>query len=158
MKIRILFRFFRYLALVIFLIMAGCYLRNVRWKPIRPSRKATYKVYNLKTTGYCSCKSCCNWKRNWFGRPVIASGPRKGKRKEVGITANGTRAKSGTIAADTSVFPFGTIMYIPGYGYGRVEDRGGAVKGKHIDLFFHTHKKALQWGVQDHEVKVWAAR
>ena len=61
----------------------------------------------------------------------MASGPSKGKRKDVGITATGTRAKTGTIAADTSIYPFGTIMYVPGYGYGRVEDVGSAIKGMH---------------------------
>ncbi len=35
----------------------------------------------------------------------------------------------GTIAADTDHYPFGTRMYIPGYGWGKVEDRGGAIKG-----------------------------
>ena len=42
--------------------------------------------------------------------------------------ASGKMAKVGTIAADTSVYPFGTIMYIPGYGYGEVQDVGGAIK------------------------------
>ncbi|NCC51960.1 MAG: hypothetical protein EOM20_12185 [Spartobacteria bacterium] len=148
-------RVLRYCSLLLLFVIGGCYLKDVRWRPVRPARKTTYNVYNLKTTGYCPCKSCCNWKRNWYGRPVIASGPGRGRPKEVGITASGTRAKSGTIAADTSLFPFGTVMYIPGYGYGRVEDRGGAVKGRHIDLFFHTHNEALEWGVQYHKVKVW---
>ncbi|MBO5089121.1 MAG: 3D domain-containing protein, partial [Lachnospiraceae bacterium] len=26
------------------------------------------------------------------------------------------------------------------------EDRGGAIKGKRIDMFFMTHKEALRWG------------
>ncbi len=54
---------------------------------------------------------------------------------------------TGTIAADTRYYPFGTRMYIPGYGWGVVEDRGGAIKGRHrIDLYFNSHKQALQWG------------
>ncbi|MBT3194322.1 MAG: 3D domain-containing protein, partial [Verrucomicrobia bacterium] len=86
------------------------------------------------------------------------SGPLKGKVKRVGVTAWGTKAKRGTIAADTRRFPFGTIMHIEGYGYGRVEDRGGAIKGNHIDLFFHSHKQALQWGKQTKRVRVWLPR
>lgn len=46
-------------------------------------------------------------------------------------------------------------MYIEGYGYGRVEDRGGAIKGQHVDLFFRTHQQALEWGRQTLKVKVW---
>lgn len=109
----------------------------------------------METTGYCKCKKCCNWKRNWYGRAVVASGKYKGQPKKVGRTACGTKARPGTIAADTSKYPFGTVMYIPGYGYGRVEDRGSAIKGEHIDLFFKTHKKALQWGRQTKRVRIW---
>lgn len=55
--------------------------------------------------------------------------------------------KSGTVAADTSYYPFGTRMYIPGYGWGVVEDRGGAIKGPdRIDLYFDSHNEALLWG------------
>lgn len=55
--------------------------------------------------------------------------------------------QDGTIAADTRFYPFGTRMYIPGYGWGTVEDRGGAIKGKHrIDLYFNSHSDALHWG------------
>ncbi len=79
----------------------------------------------------------------------------QGKPKKIGQTANGAMAKRGTIAADTKLYPFGTIMYIEGYGYGRVEDRGGDIKGQHIDLFFRTHQQAEAWGRQTRQVKVW---
>lgn len=53
----------------------------------------------------------------------------------------------GTIAADTKYYPFGTRMHVPGYGWGVVRDRGGAIKGPNrIDLFFHSHNDALKWG------------
>lgn len=53
----------------------------------------------------------------------------------------------GTIAADTRYYPFGTRMYVPGYGWGVVEDRGSAIKGPNrIDLFFSSHREALHWG------------
>lgn len=63
-----------------------------------------------------------------------------------GVTATGTRARRGTVAVDPSVIPFGTKMYIPGYGYGVAEDTGGAIKGNRIDLFFDDVDEALQWG------------
>jgi 3D (Asp-Asp-Asp) domain-containing protein len=79
----------------------------------------------------------------------------RGKSKAVGVTASGTTARTGTLAADTDIFPFGTIIYIPGYGYGRVEDRGGDIKGYHLDLFYPTHGRALQQGRVKTRVKVW---
>jgi len=55
--------------------------------------------------------------------------------------------REGTIAADTDYYPFGTRMYVPGYGWGVVKDRGGAIKGPNrIDLFYNSHNDALQWG------------
>jgi hypothetical protein len=53
----------------------------------------------------------------------------------------------GTIAADTDYYRFGTRMYVPGYGWGVVEDRGGAIKGsQRLDLYKKDHDEALLWG------------
>ncbi len=131
------------------LLLAGCATG------IRPPRGARMVERPMVTTGYCKCGKCCNWRRTIFGRPVIAGGPHKGEHKEVGRTASGTKARPGTIAADTTRYPFGTVMYIPGYGYGRVEDRGGGIQGQHIDLFFKRHRDAMAWGRQRKTVKVW---
>ena len=109
----------------------------------------------MTVTGYCDCKVCTGWERNWRFRPVFASGPNKGERKKVGVTASGTKARHGTIAADTSRYPFGTRMKVPGYGKGTVEDVGSAIKGEHIDLFFKSHKDAQRWGVRKLKVTVW---
>ena len=55
----------------------------------------------------------------------------------------------GTLAADTKHYPFGTRMHIPGYGWGVVEDKGGAIKGPvRIDLYHWSHRGALKWGRQ----------
>ncbi len=108
----------------------------------------------LEATGYCKCGECCGWKRNLLFQPVYAYGSMEGEPKKVGVTASGTKAKKGTIAADTSHFPFGTRMKIPGYGDGVVEDRGGAIQGDKIDLFFKTHKQALEWGRRHVTVEV----
>ncbi len=55
--------------------------------------------------------------------------------------------EDGTIAADTKYYPFGTRMYVPGWGWGVVTDRGGAIKGPdRIDLYFESHQDALRWG------------
>ncbi len=122
---------------------------------VRPPRGAQPQTVSLLTTGYCACGKCCGWTRNWRFRPVYSYGSMKGQPKKVGQTASGTMARPGTIAADTRIYPFGTVFYIEGYGYGRVEDRGGAIKGQHLDLFFRTHRQALEWGRQTKTVRVW---
>ena len=136
------------IVLLVSALLAGCSV-------IRPPARVDPKVRTLTVTGYCPCGKCCGWKRNWYGRPVFSSGSQKGQPKPVGVTASGSRARHGTIAADTSIYPFGTVMYIEGYGYGRVEDRGGGVKGQHIDVFFRSHRAALNWGRQTVKVKIW---
>ena len=97
--------------------------------------KSKYKsLGTFKITGYCSCAACCG--------------------KTTGITASGTRATAGrTIAADTSRFPFGTKLKFNGNTY-TVEDRGGAIRGNRIDLYFSSHSEALAWGVRYMEVLV----
>lgn len=110
----------------------------------------------VRVTGYCNCGECCNWRRSWFGlgRPVYSRGPLKGKPKKVGVTARGTAAKKGTIAADPKVFPFGTRLVVPGYGEGVVEDTGGAIVGRHIDVWFPTHAQARRWGTRKLKIDV----
>ena len=146
---------FKTLAVLTLVVLGGCYLRDLGWGRPRPSPREKPREVVMEVTGYCKCGACCGWKRNWFFRPVIASGPLKGRPKKVGVTASGTRARVGTLAADTSRYPFGTIMYVPGYGYGRVEDRGGDIKGDDLDLYFRSHGEAMQWGRQRLTVKVW---
>ena len=105
------------------------------------------RYVKIETTAYCPCGICCDWKLNWLGQPVHASGKNRGKPKAVGITASGKKARPGTLAADTRHYPMGTVFYIPGYGYGVVEDRGGDIKGRHrLDLYYATHKEARNWG------------
>ena len=78
-----------------------------------------------------------------------------------GITASGYSVKTNGmkfVAADTSMLPFGTMLSIPGYDDGFVVpvlDRGGAIKGNHLDALFPTHEEALQWGVRHLDVTVW---
>ncbi len=110
----------------------------------------------MLVTGYCNCGKCCGWRKKWFlfGRPVYSHGKMKGSPKKVGVTASGAVAAKGTIAADPSVYSFGTRMAIPGYGLGTVQDTGGAIKGAHIDIWFPSHAAAIAWGARKVKVKV----
>jgi 3D (Asp-Asp-Asp) domain-containing protein/peptidoglycan hydrolase CwlO-like protein len=63
-------------------------------------------------------------------------------------TASGLPLGWGTVAVDTNVFPFGTKMYIPGYGDGVAADRGTAIIGRIIDIWFPTCAQARAWGRQ----------
>ena len=92
--------------------------------------KENLGVYKL--TAYCACRKCCG--------------------KTDGITASGVKAVQGvTIAADTRILPFGTEVIIDGHEY-IVQDRGGAIKGNRIDVYFDNHQDALNFGVKYKEI------
>lgn len=64
-------------------------------------------------------------------------------------TASGAVAEQGvTIAADWDVLPPGTVVYIDGLGERVVQDRGGAIKGNAVDIYFEDHHEALVFGRQ----------
>ena len=67
-----------------------------------------------------------------------------------GLTATGTNVTPGrTIAVDPKVIPYGTQVYIEGYGWRVAEDCGGSVKGNHIDIAVNTHSEAMDIGIKN---------
>lgn len=109
-------------------------INHMKWlmvarKPALPSRSGTiYRADKIKVTAYCSCHRCCG---------AGASGR----------TASGKRVKMGMSAAPRHI-PFGTHLFVPGYGDTVVEDRGGDIQGNRIDVYFDSHLEARQWGVR----------
>lgn len=95
----------------------------------------------MLVTAYCPCTVCC--------------GP-----EARGITASGkpVSANGGKFCAAPKNYKFGAMISIPGYNDGKpipVYDRGGAIKGNHIDLYFPTHAEARKWGKRWIVVTVW---
>lgn len=83
-----------------------------------------FKNYDL--TAYCKCSICCG---HWSNVPGTASGatPVEG----VTIAVNGV--------------PFGTELYIEGYGTYIVQDTGG-MGSNVIDVYFSSHEAACNFG------------
>jgi 3D (Asp-Asp-Asp) domain-containing protein len=77
---------------------------------------------------------------------------------EYGITYSGVKVKRdlySTVAADLTVFPIGTILFIPGYGFGIVADKGGAIKGNKVDLYYETVEDVYsKWGKKNIDVYI----
>ncbi len=84
-------------------------------------------------TAYCGCSKCCG--------------------KSDGITASGTKATQGRTIAAPTTFAFGTELIINGHTY-VVEDRGGSISGKRIDIYFDSHSDAMAFGRKNVEVYV----
>lgn len=63
-----------------------------------------------------------------------------------GLTSTGKRTRRGICAADWDYLKPGTLIWVPNYGLCEIQDRGSAIKGKRIDLFYEDVKDALEWG------------
>lgn len=90
-------------------------------------------------TAYCSCQKCCG--------------------KSDGITASGIKAHIGTCACNW--LKFGTKLSVQGLGVLTVEDRGStrhfgslSHKIKRIDVWFPSHKEALEFGKRKVNVEI----
>jgi 3D (Asp-Asp-Asp) domain-containing protein len=105
------------------------------------SEKSLGKLISVTATAYCNCSKCC--------------GSNAG-----GKTASGTTPKANRTIAASSAYSFGTKVYIPYFkdksngGVFVVEDRGGAIKGNKIDIYFATHKQASDFGRRTLEMYV----
>lgn len=101
------------------------------------SRHATTEQYLV--TFYCSCEKCCGeWANNRKDGKVIGAG--------------GVELIDGlSVAAD---LPMGTRLLIDGREY-EVQDRGGAIKGKRIDIYCgDNHQRALDLGRKVADVEI----
>ena len=66
---------------------------------------------------------------------------------EGNITATGTTPQiNHTIAVDPKVIPYGSKVYIEGYGVRIAEDCGGGIKGNVIDMYMSSYNECIQFG------------
>lgn len=63
-----------------------------------------------------------------------------------GFTSRGVTTRVGVVAVDPSVIPYGSKLYIPGYGWGTALDTGGSMRGNVIDIWMPTTSQCMQWG------------
>ncbi|OGI27185.1 MAG: hypothetical protein A2359_01495 [Candidatus Moranbacteria bacterium RIFOXYB1_FULL_43_19] len=66
--------------------------------------------------------------------------------KSDGITASGRKVSQGRTLACPPGYTFGTKIEIDGMGTYVCEDRGGAIKGNHFDIYMETKKQAFAFG------------
>ncbi|MGG4265988.1 3D domain-containing protein [Peribacillus simplex] len=110
--------------------------------PAKPKAKAKttsskkYKTITVNATAYtANCKGCS------------------------GITASGLNLKKNpnvkAISVDPKVIPLGTKVHVEGYGEAIAADKGGAIKGNKIDVFYSSNSKAMNWGRKTVKVKIY---
>ncbi len=85
-----------------------------------------YITFNV--SAYCGCKECSE---GWGNQ-----------------TASGATPVQGITIAAGSQYPFGTKIHLEGLGTYIVQDRGGAIKGNKIDVYFDSHSACNNFGRQ----------
>jgi len=101
-----------------------------------------------KLTAYCACVKCC---QIWSAEHPKHIGTGYAQK-----TASGTTHKANrTIAVNPKVIPYGTEVYIEGYGYYIAEDTGGTARRKKvIDIYMGSHDETVQFGVREAEIYI----
>lgn len=86
-------------------------------------------------TAYCACFLCV------------------GPNTRHGLTKSGAKPRANWTIACPPQLPLGTILWIGGIGERMCQDRGRAIKGKRLDLYMTSHKRATKFGKQQRVVK-----
>lgn len=109
-----------------------------------PTPQPDYTDLGIYTiTGYCACEKCCGeWAKN---RP-----------DGVIYGAEGTELINGVSVANNG-FPFGTRLFIEGWGEVIVQDRTAGwvndkYNGKILDIYFDSHEQAVEFAKREMNV------
>jgi 3D (Asp-Asp-Asp) domain-containing protein len=71
-----------------------------------------------------------------------------------GIAANGSPPTPGVTVACPPYLELGTWLEIEDIGRRRCDDRGGAIRGRRLDLFIPSLRQAIEFGRQSLKVEI----
>jgi len=110
---------------------------------VRHDTQGRYREERATVTAYCPCQRCCG--------PLAR-----------GITSTGVPAWGPGVAADPDRLPYGSRIFVPGYGVATVDDTGGAMRrawrlrGRlHVDVRMDGHREAREWGRRELLIRVY---
>lgn len=63
-----------------------------------------------------------------------------------GLTSIGIPVREGIVAVDPRVIPYGSKVWLDGFGWLLAADTGGAIRGNRLDVFMDSKAAAFQWG------------
>jgi 3D (Asp-Asp-Asp) domain-containing protein len=96
------------------------------------------------------------------GHPIAWAGPARVTMYtcvELGgcsATASGIWPEPGMVAVDPRVIPLGSTVWIQGVGTFLAADTGSLVRGAHLDIYSLNYQEAINWGVQQRSILVFA--
>ncbi|WML50430.1 3D domain-containing protein [Neobacillus sp. PS3-34] len=121
--------------LTVKLVKASATVVKKQTAAVKKQSPAVVKEFKVQASAYTmNCKSCS------------------------GITATGINLKKNpnqkVISVDPKFIKLGTKVYVEGYGYAIAADKGSAIKGNVIDIFFPSQKQAINWGRKTVTIKI----
>lgn len=105
------------------------------------SSKVTYKTALHNTTGNATYLG--RFKLTFYC-PCVECSEQYGTNTSTGVTA----IEGVTVAVDPTVIPYGTRLFIDGFGEFIAQDCGGAIKQNRIDIYVTDHQRCLDLGVK----------
>jgi len=112
-------------------------IRFFNGRPVRPAR-----TIRMKVTAYSPDEESCGDSADGITSSLHS------------VWTNASKL----VAADSRVLPLGSMVSVPGYDGAQIVpvlDRGGAIKGRRLDVLYPTHAQARKWGTQILDVVVW---
>ena len=121
------------------ILLASAPYKSDDYEPVKPSRDDALARYKKKAKG-----NLPEGKFEINASAYTAAADECGKSD--GITASGLKVMEERTLACPPQFTLGTKVKIDGMGTYTCEDRGGAIKGNHFDIYMKTKKQAFSFG------------
>lgn len=126
------------LLVILFLVCGNTSLATEPLVVVKQEQPPKYEIYEV--TAYTLRESECG---------------KSPSHPDYGITASGSHVKEGRTIAAPQGIPFGTKIYIPYFDTTfTVEDRGGAIKGKRLDVYMEKVNDALKFGRRELKIQI----
>lgn len=118
--------------------------------PVEEPVKTPDEIKREKILDKWKAKQLAKWENLPEGKFIINASAYTAAADEcgwnTGITASGLKVQENRTIACPPEYPFGAKVKIEGFGVFVCEDRGGAIKGNHFDIYMQTKKEAFTFG------------
>jgi len=140
---------------IVFIAIISIFTANVANATHTQKNTNTNTYINIGNDGLICGNTDSAYKKTYYKEPIpekftinasayTAAADECGKND--GITASGNKVTENRTLACPSNYEFGTEIHIEGMGTYICEDRGGAIKGNHFDIYMETKDEAFAFG------------
>lgn len=103
---------------------------------------STNIYYKIKTNNQVIIRYVNNIPHSYMGEFDITFYTHTGNKTATGVYPQIDR----TVATDPKIIPYGSIIYVDGYGAFIAEDTGADIKNNRLDIFVNSKQEAIKKG------------